>query len=169
MALASFQYHRIPADVEPLRAEVRRFLATALKDRSALRRADSWMGADPAFSRELGCRGWLGMTLPHQYGGHDASPWARYVVIEELLAAGAPVSAHWIADRQSGPLILRYGTEAQRQKYLPGICKGEVYFCIGMSEPNSGSDLASIRSRAVRDEAAGDGSWRLSGPRRKLC
>lgn len=77
MALASFQYHRIPADVEPLRAEVRRFLATALKDRSALRRADSWMGADPAFSRELGCRGWLGMTLPHQYGGHDASPWAR--------------------------------------------------------------------------------------------
>ena len=87
MALASFQYHRIPAEVEPLRAEVRRFLATVLKDRSALRRADSWMGADPAFSRELGCRGWLGMTLPHQYGGHDASPWARYVVIEELLAA----------------------------------------------------------------------------------
>ena len=77
MALASFQYHRIPADVEPLRAEVRRFLATALKDRSALRRADSWMGADPAFSWELGRRGWLGMTLPHQYGGHDASPWVR--------------------------------------------------------------------------------------------
>ena len=152
MALASFQYHRIPAEVEPLRAEVRRFLATVLKDRSALRRADSWMGADPAFSRELGCRGWLGMTLPHQYGGHDASPWARYVVIEELLAAGAPVSAHWIADRQSGPLILRYGTEAQRQKYLPGICKGEVYFCIGMSEPNSGSDLASVKTRAVQNE-----------------
>lgn len=163
MALASFQYQRIPAEAEPLRADVRSFLATALKDRSALRRADSWMGADPAFSRELGQRGWLGMTLPRQYGGHDAGPWARYVVIEELLAAGAPVSAHWIADRQSGPLILRYGTEAQRQKYLPGICKGEVYFCIGMSEPNSGSDLASIRSRAVRDEAADDGSWRLSG------
>ncbi|MDP2165332.1 MAG: acyl-CoA dehydrogenase family protein [Hydrogenophaga sp.] len=163
MALASFQYHRVPAEAEPLRADVRRFLAEALKDRSALRRADSWMGADPAFSRELGRRGWLGMTLPREYGGHDAGPWARYVVIEELLAAGAPVSAHWIADRQSGPLILRYGTEAQRQKYLPGICQGEVYFCIGMSEPNSGSDLASIRSRAVRDEAAGDGSWRVTG------
>ncbi|MDZ4295157.1 MAG: acyl-CoA dehydrogenase family protein [Hydrogenophaga sp.] len=163
MALASFQYHRVPAEAETIRADVRRFLATALKDRSALRRADSWMGADPAFSRELGRRGWLGMALPREYGGHDAGPWARYVVIEELLAAGAPVSAHWIADRQSGPLILRYGTEAQRQKYLPGICKGEVYFCIGMSEPNSGSDLASIRSRAVRDEAAGDGSWRVTG------
>jgi alkylation response protein AidB-like acyl-CoA dehydrogenase len=121
------------------------------------------MGADPAFSRELGRCGWLGMTLPHQYGGRDASPWARYVVIEELLASGAPVSAHWIADRQSGPLILRYGTETQRQKYLPGICKGEVYFCIGMSEPNSGSDLASIRSRAILDKTTNDGSWKLNG------
>lgn len=163
MAVESFQYQRVPKEVEPLRAEVRSFLMTALKDRSALRRADSWMGADPAFSRELGRRGWLGMTLPCEYGGHNAGSWARYVVIEELLAAGAPVSAHWIADRQSGPLILRYGTEAQRKKYLPGICQGEIYFCIGMSEPNSGSDLASIRSRAVRDEAAGDGSWRVTG------
>ena len=163
MALAYFQYHRIPAEVETLRGEVRQFLASALKERSALRRSDSWMGADPSFSRELGRCGWLGMTLPHQYGGRDASPWARYVVIEELLAAGAPVSAHWIADRQSGPLILRYGTETQRQKYLPGICKGEVYFCIGMSEPNSGSDLASIRSRAILDKATNDGSWKLNG------
>ena len=80
-------------------------------------------------------------------------------MIEELLAAGAPVSAHWIADRQSGPLILRYGSEVQREKYLPGICRGESYFCIGMSEPGSGSDLASIRSRAVRE---GD-DWVLNG------
>ncbi|MEY2892408.1 MAG: hypothetical protein RJA98_2316 [Pseudomonadota bacterium] len=159
MSVETFRYHRIPAEAEPLRAQVRGFLADTLADRSALRRADSWMGADPAFSRELGRRGWLGMTLPKRYGGSEAGPWARYVVIEELLAAGAPVSAHWIADRQSGPLISRYGTEAQREQHLPAICRGESYFCIGMSEPNSGSDLASIRTRAVKE---GEG-WVLNG------
>lgn len=159
MSVNAFRYHRIPPDAEPLREQVRGFLSEALKDRSPLRRADSWMGADPDFSRKLGQRGWLGMALPKRYGGSEAGPFARYVVIEELLAAGAPVSAHWIADRQSGPLILRYGTEAQRDKYLPGICRGESYFCIGMSEPNSGSDLASIRTRAER---SGDG-WVLNG------
>ncbi|MDB5869846.1 MAG: hypothetical protein JWP96_2178 [Polaromonas sp.] len=159
MSVNAFRYHRIPPDAEPLREQVRGFLSEALKDRSPLKRADSWMGADPEFSRELGRRGWLGMALPKRYGGSEAGPFARYVVIEELLAAGAPVSAHWIADRQSGPLILRYGTEAQREKYLPGICRGETYFCIGMSEPGSGSDLASIRTRAER---SGDG-WVLNG------
>lgn len=159
LPIRSFRHQRFPAETLALRSQVRGFLAEALKDRSPLRRSDSWMGADPAFSRELGRRGWVGMTLPKRYGGQEAGPWARYVVIEELLAAGAPVAAHWFADRQSGPLILRYGTEAQRERYLPGICRGEIYFCIGMSEPNSGSDLASIRSKAVRD---GD-SWVLNG------
>ena len=159
LPIRSFSYQRIPAETLPLRQQVRAFLTGALKDRPPLRRGDSWMGADPDFSRELGSRGWVGMTLPKRYGGNEAGPWARYVVIEELLAAGAPVSAHWIADRQSGPLILRYGTEAQRQAYLPGICRGETYFCIGMSEPNSGSDLASIRSRAVLDGE----QWVLNG------
>jgi alkylation response protein AidB-like acyl-CoA dehydrogenase len=82
-------------------------------------------------------------------------------VIEELLAAGAPVSAHWIADRQSGPLILRYGTDAQRDRHLPAICRGEQYFCIGMSEPGSGSDLASIKTRARRID--GGERWLLNG------
>ncbi len=162
MTAIAFRHHHIPAEAQALREQVRTFLAEALKDRPPLRSADSWMGADPAFSRELGRRGWLGMALPRRYGGHEAGPWARYVVIEELLAAGAPVSAHWIADRQSGPLILRYGSEAQREKYLPGICRGETYFCIGMSEPNSGSDLASIRTRAVRSTDA-KGGWVLNG------
>ena len=99
------------------------------------------------------------MALPKEYGGGDVDAFSRYVVIEELLAAGAPVSAHWFADRQSGPLILRYGTEEQRQFYLPAICRGESYFCIGMSEPDSGSDLASIRSRANWE----DGTWVLNG------
>ena len=163
MSVSSFRHTRLPADAESLRTEVRAFLADALHGRPPLRRSDSWMGADPAFSRELGRRGWGGMALPRRYGGHEAGPGARYVVIEELLAAGAPVSAHWIADRQSGPLILRYGTEAQRLAYLPGICRGELYFCIGMSEPNSGSDLASIRSKAVRGVDGQGEHWVLDG------
>jgi alkylation response protein AidB-like acyl-CoA dehydrogenase len=81
------------------------------------------------------------------------------VVIEELLAAGAPVGAHWIADRQTGPLILRYGSEEQRERYLPGIAKGEIYACIGLSEPGAGSDLAAVRTTA-RETADG---WRVNG------
>ncbi len=76
------------------------------------------------------------------------------MLVEELLAAGAPVSAHWIADRQSGPLILRYGNAAQKAKYLAAICRGEAFFCIGMSEPNSGSDLASVATRACGSRTA---------------
>ncbi|OYU82656.1 MAG: acyl-CoA dehydrogenase [Burkholderiales bacterium PBB5] len=155
----SFGHRRIPREAQALRAPVRAFLAEALAPLAPAQRALSWMGSDPAFSRALGQRGWIGMALPRRYGGAEAGPWARHVVIEELLAAGAPVGAHWIADRQSGPLILRYGSEAQRQRHLPAICRGEGYFCIGMSEPGAGSDLAALRSRAVRD---GDG-WRLSG------
>lgn len=123
------------------------------------RRARSWMGFDAAFSRALGEAGLLGLSLPKRYGGAERGVFARFVVVEELLAAGAPVAAHWIADRQSAPLILNYGTEAQREFYLPRICRGEVFFCIGMSEPGSGSDLASVRSRAER---TGSG-WRLNG------
>ena len=107
-------------------------------------------GHDAAFSAALGRRGWIGMTWPKRYGGGERTFFERYVVTEELLAAGAPVSAHWIADRQSGPLLLRYGTEAQRERYLPPITRGESYFSIGMSEPDSGSDLASVRTSAAR-------------------
>ena len=153
------RYSRLPPIAEELRQEVRAFLGEALVDFPAERRADSWMGFDAQFSRRLGQRGWIGMTLPERYGGRQASAFARYVVIEELLAAGAPVSAHWIADRQSAPMLLRYGTEAQKESFLPGICRGESYFCIGMSEPGSGSDLASISTRARRNAAG----WVLNG------
>jgi hypothetical protein len=117
------------------------------------------MGFDAAFSRRLASRGWVGITLPSQYGGAGLDAFRRFVLVEEMLAAGAPVAAHWIADRQSGPLINKFGTEAQKDFYLPRICRGEAFFCIGMSEPNSGSDLASVRTRATRVE----GGWRLTG------
>ena len=103
----------------------------------------------PHFSREMGQRGWIGMTWPKQHGGHERSALERYVVLEEMLAAGAPVALHWIADRQSGPLILRVGTDEQK-KVLPRIAAGEAFFCIGMSEPDVGSDLASVRTRAAK-------------------
>jgi alkylation response protein AidB-like acyl-CoA dehydrogenase len=114
---------------------------------------------NPAFSRKLGERGWLGMALPKEYGGHDRSAVDRFIVVEQLLRWGAPVGHHWVADRQSGPVIAKFGTEEQKQTFLPRICSGELSFCIGMSEPDSGSDLASVSTKAVRD---GDG-WIVSG------
>jgi alkylation response protein AidB-like acyl-CoA dehydrogenase len=146
---------------EEVRAEVRAFLAEELAAGSFTTHVDTWLsGVDPAFSRKLGERGWLGMTWPKRYGGHERTAMERYAVTEELLAAGAPVAAHWIADRQSGPNLLRYGTEAQRTEILPRIAAGECYFVIGMSEPDSGSDLASIRTKATRNA---DGDWVVNG------
>jgi alkylation response protein AidB-like acyl-CoA dehydrogenase len=142
-----------------LRREVRAFLAERLTHRAPRERAQSWNGYDAAFSRELGQRGWIGMSWPKRYGGHERSALERYVVMEEMLAAGAPVAAHWMADRQSGPLLLRFGTEEQRQTFLPRIARGECFFCIGMSEPDSGSDLAAARTRAL----SVDGGFRVTG------
>ncbi len=149
----------IPPEDEALRAPVRAFLAAAMRDVPAHVRAKSWSGYDTDFSRKLGQQGWIGITLPKAYGGGGRSPFARYVLVEEFLNFGAPVGSHWFADRQSGPLILKYGTEAQKQFHLPSICRGESFFCIGMSEPNSGSDLASVRTRAVRTSSG----WTLNG------
>jgi len=159
MRAFGFRLHDLPPEAESLRAEVRDFLAEALVGASPKLRARSWGGFDPEFSRKVGARGWIGMTWPKRHGGHERTFLERYVVMEEMLAAGAPVSAHWIADRQSGPLLIRFGTEEQRDRILPAIARGEVYFAIGMSEPDSGSDLASIRSRATRV----DGGFLLNG------
>lgn len=143
-----------------LRSEVRAFLCDTLgPDYGPRAGARSWMGFDAEFSAKLGAQGYLGMTFPKEYGGHGRSMLERYVVIEELLAAGAPVAAHWIADRQSGNLLLHYGSEEQRREILPRISRGEAFFCIGMSEPDAGSDLAAARTRAVRV----DGGWRVNG------
>jgi alkylation response protein AidB-like acyl-CoA dehydrogenase len=137
------------AEGEALRAEVRAFLAEHLPPRAITEGIGSWGGFDREFSRKMAARGWIGMTWPKKYGGHERSALERYVVLEEMLASGAPVSGHWVADRQSGPLILRVGTEEQKRRYLPRIAAGELAFCIGMSEPDSGSDLASVRTRAA--------------------
>ena len=143
-----------------LRHQVRRFLATE-RDAGRYRpRCDSWMSApDPAFSRRLAAAGWVGMTIPTRYGGRGRTPLERFVVAGELLAAGAPVAAHWIADRQMAPSLLRHGSEDQKMRYLPAIAAGECYISIGMSEPDAGSDLAAVRTRATPV----DGGWQLRG------
>ncbi len=149
-----------PHALDELRLQVRQFVSEQQEAGTIGRYADSWLtGWDEDFSRALAARGWLGMTVPVSYGGHGRSHQERFVVTEELLAAGAPVGAHWIADRQIVPSLLKYGTEEQRRKFLPAIAKGECYFGIGMSEPDSGSDLASVRTKAVQV----DGGWAITG------
>ena len=159
MSVVRFEPHNLPPEAEAFRDEVRAFLRETLGDRPPARRARSWGGYDPEFSRRMGACGWIGLTWPKRYGGQERSFLERYVLLEELLAAGAPAGAHWVAERQSGPLLKRFGTEAQRERFLPAIVRGECYFAIGMSEPDSGSDLASIRTRAVRR----DGDYVVNG------
>ena len=156
----------LPPECDALRAEVRAFLAEAMPAISPLRRCRNWSGADAEFSRKLGQQGWIGMTWPKRYGGQERSTLERYVVLEEMLAAGAPVGAHWVADRQSGPLLMRYAPDTLAPRLVPRIARGEAFFCIGMSEPDSGSDLASIRTRADRRADHRGEGWVING--RKL-
>ncbi len=150
----------LPPACESLRQQVRAFVADAVRDGLFQPGCDRWLGGfDPDFSRHLGQRGWLGMTWPKEFGGHERSALERFVVTEELLAAGAPVAAHWVGDRQTGPTLLRYGTAQQKREILPHLASGERFFAIGMSEPGSGSDLASVRTQAERI----DGGWVVNG------
>lgn len=145
----SFDPCELPAAAVSLRREVRTFLGDWLRNAAPIQRAQSWGGFDREFSRLVGARGWIGMTWPKEYGGAERSGLERYVVLEEMLAAGAPVAAHWFGDRQSGPQLLRFGTERQRREILPRIVRGELVFAVGLSEPDAGSDLAAIRTRAI--------------------
>ena len=154
-----FEATELTDEERALQREVRAFLA-AERGGAAVQPGLGFNSAkDPDFSRRLAARGWVGMALPKAYGGHDRSAVDRFVVVEELLRWGAPIGHHWVADRQIGPLIARYGTEAQKRRFLPGICGGELSFSIGMSEPDSGSDLASLVTKATRT----DGGWTITG------
>ena len=152
----NFAPAQLPPELARVREEVRDFLN---QEKDWLPNSDFNAGACPDFSKRFAAKGWIGMTWPKAYGGGERSFLERYVVTEELLAAGAPVGCHWIADRQSGPLLLRFGTEAQKAQFLPEIAAGNHFYSIGMSEPDTGSDLASIRTSAV----AVEGGWKLNG------
>lgn len=137
---------------EELRHQVREFLASDPAIGAGAYHEDGWIaGFDPEFSKRLGARGWIGLTWPTRYGGSERSYLDRLILTEELLLAGAPVAAHWFGDRQIGPALLAHGTDEQKDELLPRIARGEVAFCAGMSEPNAGSDLAALSTRAVVD------------------
>lgn len=137
---------------EALRTEVRHFLQEQLAAYPDRELDDAWMvGFSREFSRMVGSRGWIGYTWPTAYGGRGGSYLDRLVLTEEFLRAGAPVAAHWAGDRQIGPALLAYGSEEQRREFLPRIVRAELVFCLGMSEPNAGSDLAALRTKATED------------------
>ncbi len=140
----------LTAQQEAFRTEIRDFLAHELADQMPIE--DGWItGFSREFSQKLGARGWIGLTWPKQYGGQEKTYMDRLILTEELLRAGAPVAAHWLGDRQVGPALLAYGSEEQKATILPRVTKGEIVFCLGMSEPGAGSDLASLRTRAVEE------------------
>ena len=114
--------------------------------------SDSWInGHSKGFSQVLAAEGWIGMTWPAEFGGGGRPGIERIIMAEEMISAGAPIAASWFADRQMGPAIYTYGTDAQKAEFLPGMLSGEASWCIGMSEPDAGSDLASLKTSAVRD------------------
>ncbi|WP_428534977.1 acyl-CoA dehydrogenase family protein [Rhodopila sp.] len=156
MAAPMFRFDpvELPPEALAMRAEVREFLGQH-QELMKFPRGDF----NREFSRAMGRKGWIGMTWPKRYGGGERSAFERYVLIEEMLAAGAPLGAHYTGDRQSGPNIIRFGTDEQKQFFCPKIAAGELTFCIGMSEPNSGSDLAGTRTRAVKV----DGGYKING------
>jgi alkylation response protein AidB-like acyl-CoA dehydrogenase len=135
---------------QAFRQEIREFLAQEVSPQTVTE--DGWIvGFSREFSLKLGARGWIGLTWPKQYGGQARSYLDRVVLTEELLRAGAPAAAHWLGDRQVGPALLAYGSEEQKAEILPRVTRGEIVFCLGMSEPGAGSDLASLRTKAVEE------------------
>lgn len=153
-----------PADeteqLTQLRHTVRAFLQQERDSGSFTPWVDTWLTRwDTGFTKKLADQGWLGMTIPTEHGGHGKTFLERFVVTEELLAGGAPLAAHWVADRQIAPSILKYGTDLQKETYLHRIAGGDVSFGIGMSEPDSGSDLASVKTKGVPVP----GGWEITG------
>jgi alkylation response protein AidB-like acyl-CoA dehydrogenase len=147
-------------ELAKLRMSVREFLKADRAEFGWQPAVDSWLGQwDETFSARLGDAGFIGMIIPREYGGQGRSHLHRYVVTEELLGQGAPVAAHWVADRQVAPGLLAYGNEEQRERLLPRIAAGRFFSSIGMSEHSAGSDLAAVQTKATKIE---DG-WLLNG------
>ena len=146
------------AEQEALRKEAREFAADAVARFG--RHNDSWInGYSKDVAAELAARGWIGLTWPTEHGGGGRPAIDRLIIGEELIAAGAPIAAMWFADRQMGPSLIAFGRQDQRDEFLPGILRGETTWSIGMSEPEAGSDLASLRTTARPD---GD-EWVING------
>ncbi|MFN3219056.1 MAG: acyl-CoA dehydrogenase family protein [Acidimicrobiales bacterium] len=149
-------------DLDPDLLELRARAAKVAADGVAThgRFNDSWInGFSKEFARTMADEGWIGMGWPIEHGGRARPPIERVIVAEEMIAAGAPIAAMWFADRQMGPTLIAYGTADQQAEYLPKMLAGETTWCIGMSEPDAGSDLAALTTSAVR---TGD-EWVING------
>jgi alkylation response protein AidB-like acyl-CoA dehydrogenase len=159
-ASLSFDQIRLPPECDTLREEVRAFLSDEVS-RGAFDPHRPYHGDmhGKEFSQRVGAKGWIGMTWPKKYGGRERSFLERYVVTEEFRVANAPVRLHFVADRQSGPILMKYAPEHVKMDVLPRICRGEVCFAIGMSEPGSGSDLFAAKTKATKT----DGGWLING------
>jgi acyl-CoA dehydrogenase len=156
----SFDPVRLSPQCEALRTEVRAFLAQEISAGTFEPHHSGYSESyDRDFSRRVGAKGWIGMTWPKQHGGHERSQLERYVVTEEFRVANAPANFHFVADRQSGPILLKYAPEHIKKDILPRICRGELCFAIGMSEPGSGSDLFAAKTKATKV----DGGWHING------
>jgi len=153
-----FSSLELPAPAQKLREEVRAFLKEEV-DAGRIRPHLGHTEFNAEFTRKVAARGWIGMTWPQRYGGQERSYLERFVVTEEMLAVAAPCAAHWFGDRQTGPSLLRHGSEKLKEQFLPAIARGECYFALGMSEPGAGSDLAAVRTRADKVP----GGWRVTG------
>jgi len=139
-----------PSDLDELAAEAAQWVAEATSD--LFTTDDGWLvGYSREFTKRLAVRGWIGMTWPLEAGGAGRPEVERFVVTEQLLLGGAPMAGSFFPDRQIGPVLLTYGTEEQQRRFLPEMRAGEAQWCIGMSEPDAGSNVAGIRTTAVRD------------------
>ncbi len=159
---------RLTEEQEKFRQEVRDFLEEEIRQGLWEPTIDGWiMAYDPKFTKRVAARGWIGLTWPREYGGGGRSFVDRLILTEEMLRYGAPAACHWFADRQIGGSILKYGTEEQKRELLPKIVKGEMYVGLGMSEPEAGCDLASLKTKAIKKDdyylVDGQKTWTSGG------
>jgi len=139
---------------EKLRAELREYFAALMtpERRAALARTGGDYGDGSAYRetiRQLGADGWLTLSWPPTYGGRDATVTDQLIFTDEAAVAGVPVP--FLTINTVGPTIMRFGTDEQKSFYLPRIAAGELHFSIGYSEPEAGTDLAALRTTAIRD------------------
>ncbi len=134
-----------------LQQELRAYFASIMTDeqRAELEGGHAGGGAYRKVVRRLGQDGWLGVGWPKEYGGHGRGPVDQLIFLDEASKAGVPIPM--VTLNTVGPTLAQFGTEEQKQRFLPAILAGEVHFAIGYTEPGAGTDLASLRTRAVRD------------------
>jgi acyl-CoA dehydrogenase len=160
-AALTFDPIRLSEACQNLREEARAFLSEEIA-RGTFDPRMPHLGAEPdtrGFARRVAEKGWIGLTWPKKYGGQERSFLERYVLTEEFRVANAPVNHYFTADRQSGPTLIKYASDKIKESILPQIVRGEVQFCIGLSEPNSGSDLFAAATKATKVS----GGWIVNG------